>query len=588
MRANELSTMLTNHVEQVCVELLPNGKRDGHNWVAGSVNGEPGKSLKVALSGDRQGKFCDFASPDDRGDLLDLWQVTRKLSMVEACKQAKAFLGIEDAEFFQSRKTYQKPKNYQSSKDATEIEYLSGRGLTDATIRKFRITGANGRVYFPFFKGPDLVMCKWRSVTEKSTKPTSEGQQPVLFGWQATSNERDLVICEGEIDAMSLNQMGFNAVSVPFGANNLDWIENEWADLECFETIFVCMDTDKAGQGAARKIISRLGAHRCRFVSLPAKDANECLTLGLIPQVKIAFNRAVTLDPAQLRRTTCYEHDVILEIHPELKPAGEVYIPLPGRKSEQFLRFREGELIVVNGVNGHGKSQFISHNLVEAMRHGFKCCLASMEMKPSRSLARMVRQLTGMERPAENYISKSLQTISEKIYLFDVLGTANIDELLEVFSYAAKRYGVKVFVIDSMMKCGIADDDYKAQKALLDRLCDFKNTFDVTVFLITHSRKGESELKPTGKFDVKGTGSITDLADTVITVWRNKPKEQELNSDDDFTALAAEEKPDCLVICSKQRNGDWEGNVLYWFDHASLQYLSSKDSRPLNYLEAMK
>jgi twinkle protein len=596
MKASELSQILKTNVEQVCMELLPNGKRDGRNWIAGGVTGEPGKSLKVALSGELQGRFCDFAVADDRGDLLDLWQMTRSVNLVEACRQAKNFLGIEDQDLYKPKSTYKKPENYRSSKDADEIKYLKGRGLTDGTIKAFRITGANGKVYFPFFKGNELVACKWRSTTEKETRATSEGQKPILFGWQALGvnsnapeNGRTVTICEGEIDAMSLHQMGIPALSVPFGVNNLDWIENEWSDLDCFEMIYICMDTDKPGTDAAKKIIGRLGAHRCKYVTLPAKDANECLTKGLIPQLKIAFERSVTLDPAQLRRPISYRQEVIWEIHPELRPEGEVYIPLPGRKSSDFLRFRDNELVIVNGVNGHGKSQFVGHNVIEAVRWGFKCCIASMEMKPAKTLGRMIRQMTGMEKPSESYISLALQTLSTNLHMFDILGTANIDEILDVFTYAARRYGVKVFVIDSMMKCGVADDDYSGQKKMLDKICDFKNRFEVTVFLITHSRKGESEERPTGKFDVKGTGSITDLADTVLTVWRNKKKEKALKSEDPEEIAKAQKSPDCMCICSKQRNGSgWEGNVLYWFDQESLQYLNGDESTPFNYLDAMK
>lgn len=589
MRAEDLSRALSNQVQDVVRELLPNGKQDGKNWVAGSVDGEPGKSLKVALSGDRQGHFCDFANADERGDLIDLWQSVRKVNFIDACNQAKNFLGIDDKEYYQSKKSYKKPENYKSAKDAPEIDYLKKRGLIDKTLQAFRVTGGSGKVYFPFFKGAELIACKWRSITEKKTLPTSEGQQPILFGWQAVGSGRTVVICEGEIDAMSLHQMGFNSLSVPYGCCNLEWIELEWADLECYDTIYVCMDTDKPGVEGAKKIINRLGAHRCRYVTLPAKDANECLTLGLIPQVKLAFDRAVTLDPVQLRRPTSYEQEVIWELYPETRPDGEIYIPLPGNKSTDFLRFRSSELVIFNGVNGHGKSQFACHNVLEAMRWGYKCCIASMEMKPARTLARMTRQITGMEQPADSYIKKSLQRMSESLYLFDVMGTVTIDSLLEVFAYSAKRYGVKLFVIDSMMKCGVADDDYSGQKKMLDKICDFKNQYDVTVFLITHSRKGESEEKPTGKFDVKGTGSITDLADTVLTVWRNKKKERQIQSKDETEREEAAKKPDCLVICTKQRNGTgWEGNIRYWFNPGSLQYLNGPDSRPFNYLEAMK
>jgi len=55
--------------------------------------------------------------------------------------------------------------------------------------------------------------------------------------------------------------------------------------------------------------------------------------------------------------------------------------------------------------------------------------------------------------------------------------------------------------------------------------------------LVTHSRKCESEERPTGKMDVKGSSSITDLVDSVYIIFRNKAREklldhmQELNLD---------------------------------------------------------
>jgi twinkle protein len=54
-----------------------------------------------------------------------------------------------------------------------------------------------------------------------------------------------------------------------------------------------------------------------------------------------------------------------------------------------------------------------------------------------------------------------------------------------------------------------------------------KTTTRCGVHLVMHSRKKEDEFAPPGKFDAKGTGTITDLADNVMTVWRNKKKEAE-------------------------------------------------------------
>ncbi len=45
---------------------------------------------------------------------------------------------------------------------------------------------------------------------------------------------------------------------------------------------------------------------------------------------------------------------------------------------------------------------------------------------------------------------------------------------------------------------------------------------------VTHSRKGDSEEKPTGKMDVKGSGAITDPTDNLFIIWRNKARERAL------------------------------------------------------------
>lgn len=50
--------------------------------------------------------------------------------------------------------------------------------------------------------------------------------------------------------------------------------------------------------------------------------------------------------------------------------------------------------------------------------------------------------------------------------MFDVTGTAKTRRILEVFAYAARRYGIRFFIIDNLAKCGLGEDDYNGQKHL--------------------------------------------------------------------------------------------------------------------------
>ena len=63
--------LLTERIEPLCRELLPNGRRAGAEWRVGSLHGAPGQYLGVHLVGAKAGTWADFAG-DERGDALDL------------------------------------------------------------------------------------------------------------------------------------------------------------------------------------------------------------------------------------------------------------------------------------------------------------------------------------------------------------------------------------------------------------------------------------------------------------------------------------------------------------------------------------
>ena len=53
--ARELKELLRARVTELASYLYPNGKREGVHWCIGSVNGEPGKSFKICLTGENAG-----------------------------------------------------------------------------------------------------------------------------------------------------------------------------------------------------------------------------------------------------------------------------------------------------------------------------------------------------------------------------------------------------------------------------------------------------------------------------------------------------------------------------------------------------
>lgn len=609
MTPSELSDQLWNQVERVAKYLLPNGKRESHEWVAGSINGESGKSLKVNLAGKKV--WSDFAE-GTTGDLLDLWVAVRDCGLHQAMTEAKEFMGIKDDDHHfaaKQQKKFSRPDRKKVARYLTKtekhIEYLATRGISAETAKLYEVAAAkvwNGEreleaLAFPYKRDGELLQVKRISTERPDGKKVimAEGDcEPCLYGWQAIpKNMRIVILCEGEIDCMSYYQYGFPALSVPFGGGKgakQQWIEFEYHNLDRFDEIWISMDSDEVGQAAAREIATRLGEHRCRLVKLPHKDINECLMAGISSDDIVGYlERASFFDPEELYSAREFYQDTINAFYG--KEQSLFYSPWECLNHN--FAFRQAELSLVNGVNGHGKTEVVGHMALEAMRQGVKTCIASLEIKPGILLKRLTRQSTCLKLPPQLEIESAFKFYDDRLWLFGLTGTAKTDRLIEIFTYAWKRYGIELFIIDSLMKCGIGDDDYNGQKAFVDALCDFKNKTNTHVLLVTHSRKGDSEEKPTGKMDVKGSGSITDLTDNLFIIWRNKLREKAIQKDQQGEELDDKERkalgaPASVLMLEKQRNGEgWEGGIPLYLDPSSHQFLPTETTSPFSYIANM-
>lgn len=261
-----------------------------------------------------------------------------------------------------------------------------------------------------------------------------------------------------------------------------------------------------------------------------------------------------------------YCEEVIDRFH---NPSFAVGSKLPWGLHEFSIQFRPGEVTHWLGMNGHGKSLTLGMLLTYWIAHGEKGCIASFEMKPGATIQRMCRQAAQCHEPTVDFIRKFHRWTDDRLWMYDQQGTVKAERVLSVVRYFAEELKGNHFVIDSLMKCGIAEDDYNKQKWFVDELTSIARDKQLHIHLVNHSRKLGDENSPPGKMDAKGSGAITDQVDNCVTIWRNKRKEADLR------AGKENDKPDALMIVDKQRHGEWEGSIGLWFHKASQQYLSS-------------
>lgn len=280
----------------------------------------------------------------------------------------------------------------------------------------------------------------------------------------------------------------------------------------------------------------------------------------------------------KVRNASSYKDELIQHL---LSPEDHKGVFLPWTKTTDKLRLRRNELTLWPGFNGHGKSLVLNQIMLYAMAQGEKALIASMEMTPVRTMERMCKQALGLANPSPTEVKSFADWTDNRLWIYDHQGAVEWKNLLGVMRYCASELGINQFIIDSLMRCGISDDDYAGQKSFVDALCTFRLDYDVHVHLVAHSRKREDEFTPPGKYDLKGSGTITDLADNVITVFRNKAKEKSIQNG---KAVSIDE-PDVLLICDKQRHHEWEGSIGLWYLKGSMQFVEEDTSKPIRLMD---
>lgn len=125
------------------------------------------------------------------------------------------------------------------------------------------------RLIIPYFQRNHVVTLRGKQLGGNilQAKDTSI----FLFGADNLRGHSEVFICEGELDAMFLDQMGYPACAIP-GALNFQehWVT--WFDDA--KRVFVVLDADDAGRKGAAKIEQMLG-RRARIVELPVPQGQK-------------------------------------------------------------------------------------------------------------------------------------------------------------------------------------------------------------------------------------------------------------------------------------------------------------------------
>lgn len=436
---------------------------------------------------------------------------------------------------------YTMPKTQIQPVTTAAERYLAQRKISKATLDAYGVgCDEQGNIVFPFTRGGSLVFVKFRpscKVAKGQRKAwREEGTRPILFGMDLCDTEYPLVITEGEIDTLSLYESGIrNAVSVPSGAGDLTWLDECWDWLEAYGQIVICGDEDEPGKEMARTLASRLGEWRCRIVTLPegCKDANETLYRHGTAALKTAVESAKSIPVHGLRELADVQRMDIRTV--ERISSGIPYL-------DRFIGgWRMGEVTIITGKGGEGKSTLAGQLMLEAIDQGYSVCAYSGELPAEvfqywidlqaagkQNIDVFHDELRESDRGHVNAeVAKEIHDwYRGRFFLYDNnISNEGADSLMNVFTAAFRRYGCKMFFVDNLIIAGytMGGDDYlRAQGKITNTLRAFAKKYHVHVIMVAHPRKKKNNEETFDNDDVAGLAEITYLCDNVLNIKRGE------------------------------------------------------------------
>lgn len=443
------------------------------------------------------------------------------------------------------------------------------RGVRDEIYEKFAFRhkyDEDGKLIeqlVPVTYNSEIAGYKRRKMPKDFSSPIGEtGSECELVNQYFFRNHTGtLVIVGGEIKALAAYQMFFDdnkskggkwdeiaVVSPTIGETGAHkQIKKNYNFINQFKKIYVCMDSDKAGEEAAESILKILPAGKSYKMKMRLKDADDYIKAGREKDfISDFFNSKLYIDSSITPSNATYDEAV------EFVGSGRYSLPPFMKELQEMLRGGLPTQGIVNlgAGSGTGKSTIVNaFTLHQLMINKVPTAIAPFENSNGEYLVDLLSTLTGtkiqyLETAEERIKFLELESTKEKFkklsedengmprfYLLDC--DLNEDELKERIIELIVAFGIKMIVLDPVSDLFDMIGSEKVP-AFMSWLKTTYKKYGVLFVLITHMRKNASGEKAASQGGLSseegfmGSSTIYKSGHVNIIIGRNKEAEEEI------------------------------------------------------------
>lgn len=435
------------------------------------------------------------------------------------------------------QKTYTLPVKNLTKLSDKALEWFKERGIGQSTIMKFELTEGlewmpqenkeMNTIQFNYFEGETLVNIKYRDA--KKNFKQFKGGKPIFYNLNCMESFDEIIIVEGEIDALSFFEAGFpNVISVPAGATDSDTATLEYLNV-CYDYLkgkkfIIAVDNDPKGISFRNVLANRLGKDVCRYIAFEdgVKDANDLLVkYGSSDFRNHLSTHDFPLDGIEkLSDFECDLDNIYLNGYPEGQRLGYPSF-------DKLITWFPSQVTVLTGIPGHGKSEFVDQIIIKLAEFNWKSGIFSAENQPAAQHAvkliekKIEKSMFGFDKMSDYEYQKAKEFLNE-MYFFIKFNEVNlsIDSILQRAKELVTRYGIKMLVIDNWANLdhqyeGMSEHQYIGQSLI--KIMNFSKMYNIHIIVVAHPTKIYKN-KDTGLHEVPNLYSISGSSH-----WFNKP-----------------------------------------------------------------
>lgn len=379
-----------------------------------------------------------------------------------------------------------------------EVRGLRARKITDETCKHFnyRVGQYKGQTVqiAPYYDRDGKLIAQKLRTADKKFIWLGDQKHALPFGsqcWQRTG--KMVVVCEGEIDALTMSQVQGNkypVVSIGCGAGPQirKYFGRNKEYFTGFDKIILMFDQDEPGQEAARAAATVLGA-KTHIAVLPLKDANEMLKANRVEELINAMWKAKQYRPEGILDMADLKEAVMR------RPQWGLSWPFESLTKHTF-GIRTGEIITIGAGTGIGKTDFMTQTMKHlVVEHGEPIGIFALEQQPTETATRLAGKFASktFHIPDGSWKEEELERAwtelvqPGKVFLYDSFGQNDWEAVQEKIEYLHHAHGVRFFFLDHLTALAAwQDDERKELEVILSEQGSLVKRLDICIIQVSH------------------------------------------------------------------------------------------------------